>query len=562
MKFKYLFCLLLILAVVLFLLPFIAKTAPPANAVKFVILRPDDSTVSIPVTVTIEAQKSNNQVDTAYQNDVTLLLSGSAVGGGLVDIVNGIGTVEINDAVAETVILSLSDTQTTGLDVSSIREVDFEAAFQAIWHQTDFWFRDDDGTEALATGYGTLDTSKNTNIIDIIPGAVFRLRFGVRATAENGIIAPRLEFKQGIDCGNGTWATITPTSGIFNLYLSGNFSDGDITTKQITNGSFVAGKILEITNPGPSLSLAKNKDTEYEWSIEVAQDIAQSTNYSFRVTNNGVALNDYEQCPLLTTYSPVSLQPEPPEPGFAQRPTTVTFLGKAFPQARVFVVNKDMLDLRYEHIIKQETVVNQDGSFQVDFVGILQSQHSFGLYIKDKDNKATQTKFFNINTRSNAWVVKNIAIPPTIGFVSRLVTRGNKAIITGYAAPESSVIVEIDGIIKKQVKAKEDGFYQAEIATSDLDFGNHQVRAKQILAKDNKESDFSPTNALVVSRLTTPETDLSGDGKVNIADWSIFLFQWGSKDTAQKKIIDFNQDNKIDISDFSIFIKNIRQHEN
>ena len=54
---------------------------------------------------------------------MTLGVSGSATGGGLVDIVNGVGTRQISDAVPETVTLSLSDTQGTGLNVSSTQTV-------------------------------------------------------------------------------------------------------------------------------------------------------------------------------------------------------------------------------------------------------------------------------------------------------------------------------------------------------------------------------------------------------------------------------------------------------
>src|SRR5439155_20940342 len=57
--------------------------------------------------------------------DVTLNTSGSATGGGLVDIVNGVGTNNISDQVAQTVNLSLSDSQTTGFNVSSVQDVIF-----------------------------------------------------------------------------------------------------------------------------------------------------------------------------------------------------------------------------------------------------------------------------------------------------------------------------------------------------------------------------------------------------------------------------------------------------
>ncbi|MFZ2167662.1 MAG: MBG domain-containing protein [Minisyncoccia bacterium] len=96
-------------------------------ATKFVIIQPANGTVGTPVTVTVQAQKSDNSVDTNYQSDVTLNADGSATGDGLVDIVNGIGTRDISDTVAETVNLSLTDSQTTGLDVSSTQTLTFVA---------------------------------------------------------------------------------------------------------------------------------------------------------------------------------------------------------------------------------------------------------------------------------------------------------------------------------------------------------------------------------------------------------------------------------------------------
>ncbi|MGQ0826940.1 MAG: beta strand repeat-containing protein [Bacteroidota bacterium] len=99
-----------------------------APATKFVILNPTDTTVGSTVTVTVQAENNFGLIDPAYQNDVTLVTSGSATGGGLVNIVNGIGTKQITDAVAETVNLTLSDTQGTGLDVTSTQNVIFAVA--------------------------------------------------------------------------------------------------------------------------------------------------------------------------------------------------------------------------------------------------------------------------------------------------------------------------------------------------------------------------------------------------------------------------------------------------
>ena len=94
-------------------------------ATRFVIVDPADGTVDAPIAITVQAQDNAGNIDATYQSDVTLNATGSATGEGLVDIVNGAGSLNISDTVAETVNLSLSDTQSTELDISSVQSVVF-----------------------------------------------------------------------------------------------------------------------------------------------------------------------------------------------------------------------------------------------------------------------------------------------------------------------------------------------------------------------------------------------------------------------------------------------------
>ena len=94
-------------------------------AVKFVILPVGPGTVDAPVTVTVEARKTDDSVDTTFQDDVTLNTNLSATGGGVVPILNGVGTKTISDTMMETVRLSLTDSETTHLDVSSTLDLVF-----------------------------------------------------------------------------------------------------------------------------------------------------------------------------------------------------------------------------------------------------------------------------------------------------------------------------------------------------------------------------------------------------------------------------------------------------
>ena len=528
----------------LLLLPFVVVAAPPTGAVKFVILDPNDSIIGVPVSVTIQAQKSNNKVDTNYQDNVTLVASGSATGGGLVEIVNGTGVIEINDNVAEAVTLSLSDTEETGLDVSSTQDVIFTLSGAGVWNQIKFKFRDA-GTEAGATGYGNPDAGQNAGI-SVNPDYVFRLRFLVKVTGADGAITPRLEFKEDSgDCTAGDWTTVTSSTKNIQLQFSPDFEDGEPTTQQLATGSsFTAGAIFDSTNPGPRLILTKQFSTEYEWSLKISPTVPLGASYIFRITNNGTVLDSYGQCPGLSVQKG------------GVSPTIVTFSGSAFPEGEIFIVNKD---IRFEKVLSREVAIGKEGDFHASFVGVLQGQNSFSLRIKDKDGRITQSKFFNIDTISSSLTKKEILVPPTLGFVKSAVTRGESAVVLGYASPGHKVRAEIDGKIKVESGAGNDGSYSIIIPTGELEFGAHSISAKQVNPATKQESDLSPLSSFTVSRLQQVNADLNGDNAVDIRDWSIFLARWGSKQEGSWQQIDFNSDGKVDVSDFSIFIRSIRR---
>src|SRR3989344_1707142 len=151
------------------------------------------------------------------------------------------------------------------------------------------------------------------------------------------------------------------------------------------------------------------------------------------------------------TVTPAPTAPTVPLPpvGEAVRPTTIIFSGKAFPGGKMFMVDKD---IRYEKTVSQDTITNDDGTFYTSFIGILQGPHSFSLIIKDKEGRGSQTKFFNINTLVQDFVVKDLIIAPTVALAAYSVTRGTATVVKGYATPQSGVVAEIDGIIKKEAQ--------------------------------------------------------------------------------------------------------------
>ena len=98
-------------------------------ATKLVIIDPSDVPADTLISITIEAMNSFNEPDINLQGTVTLIAIGAypviIPSGGLVNIINGTGTIQINSIDPQIVNLSLSDTAGTGLDVSSTQQVNF-----------------------------------------------------------------------------------------------------------------------------------------------------------------------------------------------------------------------------------------------------------------------------------------------------------------------------------------------------------------------------------------------------------------------------------------------------
>ncbi|MEK7691870.1 MAG: hypothetical protein AAB425_12725, partial [Bdellovibrionota bacterium] len=97
------------------------------GASKFLLSGPDSSTAGTAISITVRATDSGGNTVVTFTSDVTLAANGSATGAGLVDIISGVGSLSINDTTAETVALSLTDSQGTGLAVTHTKSITFNA---------------------------------------------------------------------------------------------------------------------------------------------------------------------------------------------------------------------------------------------------------------------------------------------------------------------------------------------------------------------------------------------------------------------------------------------------
>jgi len=199
--------------------------------------------------------------------------------------------------------------------------------------------------------------------------------------------------------------------------------------------------------------------------------------------------------------------------------------------------------------------MNDDGTFSVEFLNLLQGEYVFALRARDKDGRETGLLPFVTNLlSSNELIVTDILFSPTVGFEKLIVTKGNEIGVKGYAAASAKVEYQLDNLSLKSVEATASGAYLFKIPTTDLNLGDHYLRVRQVLAL-GRISDYSYAKTFRISLLAFPKADFNGDGAVTIIDWSIFLFRWAASDPALRAKIDMDGNGIVDIADFSIFLK-------
>ncbi|KKK99676.1 hypothetical protein LCGC14_2630350, partial [marine sediment metagenome] len=164
-------------------------------------------------------------------------------------------------------------------------------------------FKGDTGGETATDWIDAEDTNitqaKNSN---------FRIRIHFHESGNAaGDVTPLLEYKtaSGNACANTTgWTTITTaTTNAFALVDSSQFVEAVATTEQLSSFGgigFVAGELLDQTNPGTIITIGAKNESEYVWNMKATDNAVDGTAYIFRVSNNGTNLTNYNACPQVT----------------------------------------------------------------------------------------------------------------------------------------------------------------------------------------------------------------------------------------------------------------------
>ncbi len=255
--------------------------------------------------------------------------------------------------------------------------------------------------------------------------------------------------------------------------------------------------------------------------------------------------------------------PGPPGPGGPTYPpyppdtADVIFEGIAYYQSEVTILKDGQVAVT--------TRSNEKGGFSATLTKLPKGVYTFG--IKAKDSKGRESIVYSITitlrpqTRNT---ISGIFIPPTIDLSTTTVSLGAPLLIFGETTPKSIVeawtypsrlvTVTEKEIRKSTTTADSYGRWEIKFDTSNLVQNQTYAVKARAYFKPAEASDFSKILYFGVGR--PPEiplcsrADLNKDGKVNLIDFSILLYWWGTSNATA----DINMDGRVNLTDFSIMM--------
>lgn len=243
-------------------------------------------------------------------------------------------------------------------------------------------------------------------------------------------------------------------------------------------------------------------------------------------------------------------------PGVA--PARVIFAGRTYPGGAIEVLRKSPLDEIYLNIPIETLEIKEDGAFRVSYVSLISGEYLFALRAKDKEGRKSGILSFSQDLLfKDQLVVEDIIFPPTLEIKQPDISRGQTVEIFGSAPSRFKVEIFLGDQRVGEAESDDDGLWSYLLNAGELSPSRIYYLKTRSVNPAGKLSNFSPSLPIRLAEFNRRAVDFNQDEKVNIADWSIFLFRWGSDDINLKNSIDLDGNGRVDIADFSIFLKTV-----
>lgn len=305
-----------------------------------------------------------------------------------------------------------------------------------------------------------------------------------------------------------------------------------------------------------TLLVALSPDTVYEfragvewlmWDEEESQFILTVTYgdiLEFPTTEPDEAEEPQPPPPPPGVPPPSGVPASPPPPALLTPPPYVIFHGWAFPNGKITLLK--------ENEIFATNIANARGEFRIDINESLTGIINFILQAEDEKGRKSIDFPFTIEADpSKVAMISNILFAPTIEANKESVDPGGSLEIFGRTVPEATIelkIINSEGQeFSESVIADTAGNWQLIFDSTNWKEDRYRIRGRVVIF--GEESVFSRVLTFTVGIVCLP-ADLNCDGRVDVIDFSILMFYWGSTSPHA----DINGDGRVDIIDFSIMM--------
>lgn len=180
------------------------------------------------------------------------------------------------------------------------------------------------------------------------------------------------------------------------------------------------------------------------------------------------------------------------------------------------------------------------------------------------DNNGVRSSTFNTTFDITLGAVTNVTgilIPPTISADDTTVNPGDLIRLSGQTVPNVDVEVSIDNdAIVLETQSDGSGNWSVDFDTSRVSADTHTAKVRYIEGTSTLRTESSFSNALSlfvgVEGQAVSNADLNRDGLINLIDFSILVFWWGTPGGNSDPPADINQNGNTGLEDFSILLFN------
>jgi cysteine-rich repeat protein len=233
--------------------------------------------------------------------------------------------------------------------------------------------------------------------------------------------------------------------------------------------------------------------------------------------------------------------------------TRISIQGKAYPNVTVNI------------LIDGETVGTVRTNSTADFTFNTDTEPgTASVSFWANDSRGTRSYTVNTTFDITQGAVTNlngIYLPPTIRTSNANPNPGDVIVLSGQTIPNARVEVSIDnGSPTLTATADASGLWSLNFDTRTVSVNTHTVKARFITGSGALEiqSPYGTSLSLFVGveGKATSNSDLNRDGKVNLIDFSILIFWWGTSGGNSNPPADISQNARVGLEDFSILLFN------